>query len=382
MVDRDRLSDIERRTQELEDATARLPVTWPTSTPGNPVDVILGQTTAAVTTSNPTFTIDNIVVVQGTDPRPSPVGPTQTITVKNTFALDIDDNTLVRAEKNKDDEWESIRPGEGSDPGPAGASTVPFRYDEDKAHNVPDVQGTLLDQAGNPKQHPFDETTATEATRLAMTEGAGVGEVSVGEVVKQMDTNHLWTYDGGGTSNPANWTDSGSADFRVRLVDKRVEAGNRTPAGRWGRTDYTGGDNSTQLPYLGQCKDMGVADYGGTGLPGYEIISQDGPAAGVWCKLLEDAPTSGGSGEYFVEAEILQVSGSNESNRVPEQFDINQGTPPDTQGWGFFDDQDYTLGMEEDDVIYVAREPFSNKYRPLNGIDAGVVFEILIPPVP
>lgn len=73
-------------------------------------DRITGLTTAAVETSDSTFTIDNVAVVKGADPREDTKSSSETVTVYNTHAWEADDNAKVRAEWNETTEhWEAYQ---------------------------------------------------------------------------------------------------------------------------------------------------------------------------------------------------------------------------------------------------------------------------------
>jgi len=73
-------------------------------------DRITGLTTAAVATSDDTFTIDNVAVVKGADPREDTESSSETVTVYNTHAWEADDNAKVRAEWNETTEhWEAYQ---------------------------------------------------------------------------------------------------------------------------------------------------------------------------------------------------------------------------------------------------------------------------------
>ncbi len=64
---------------------------------------VLGLATAAVTGGS--FTIDNIELVCGSDPRSDPSDATETISVANPFGWNIDDNGTVLAGKKADGTW-------------------------------------------------------------------------------------------------------------------------------------------------------------------------------------------------------------------------------------------------------------------------------------
>ncbi len=65
--------------------------------------VVLGKATAAVTGG--TFTIDNIELVSGSDPRSDPTSTTETLSITNPFAMNIDDNGDVEAKKKASGTW-------------------------------------------------------------------------------------------------------------------------------------------------------------------------------------------------------------------------------------------------------------------------------------
>ena len=146
MARKDEINDIERRLQETEDSLARLPITFPTSIGEESPTILLGQATTAVTSGTSTFSIDNIIVVEGTDPRPAPVSPSQTISVKNTFSLDIANNAWVFAIKSDADGlYETWRPGEGNEP----PVITRFRLTADFTLSATSVAAEMLNDDGS-----------------------------------------------------------------------------------------------------------------------------------------------------------------------------------------------------------------------------------------
>lgn len=69
--------------------------------------MVLGLATAGV--SGGTFTIDNIELVCGSDPRTDPTDAAETLSVTNPFAWDIDDNGQVLATKKANGVWIAIQ---------------------------------------------------------------------------------------------------------------------------------------------------------------------------------------------------------------------------------------------------------------------------------
>lgn len=69
--------------------------------------MVMGQATAAV--SGASFSIDNIELVCGSDPRSNPASTTETLSVQNPFAWDIDNNGDVLAVKKADGNWIAIQ---------------------------------------------------------------------------------------------------------------------------------------------------------------------------------------------------------------------------------------------------------------------------------
>ena len=65
--------------------------------------MVLGLATAAVTGA--AFTIDNIELVCGSDPRTDPTDATETLSVENPFGWDIDNNGQVLAVKKANGDW-------------------------------------------------------------------------------------------------------------------------------------------------------------------------------------------------------------------------------------------------------------------------------------
>jgi hypothetical protein len=65
--------------------------------------MVMGQATAGVTGGS--FTIDNISLVCGSDPRSDPSSSSETLSVSNPFAWDIDNNGDVLAVKKADGTW-------------------------------------------------------------------------------------------------------------------------------------------------------------------------------------------------------------------------------------------------------------------------------------
>jgi hypothetical protein len=68
---------------------------------------VLGLATAAVTGG--TFSIDNIELVCGSDPRSDPTSSSETLSVANPFAWDIDDNGQVLAVKKASGTWIAVQ---------------------------------------------------------------------------------------------------------------------------------------------------------------------------------------------------------------------------------------------------------------------------------
>lgn len=68
---------------------------------------VLGLATAAVTGG--TFNIDNIELVCGSDPRSDPTSSSETLSVANPFAWDIDDNGQVLAVKKASGTWIAVQ---------------------------------------------------------------------------------------------------------------------------------------------------------------------------------------------------------------------------------------------------------------------------------
>lgn len=68
---------------------------------------VLGKATAAV--SGSTFSIDNIELVCGSDPRTDPSSASETLSVANPFAWNIDDNGDVLAVKKADGTWIAVQ---------------------------------------------------------------------------------------------------------------------------------------------------------------------------------------------------------------------------------------------------------------------------------
>lgn len=69
--------------------------------------IIHGQAVGVVTGGG--FTIDNITVRRGPDPRTNPASSSETIAVLNPFGWNIDDNGLVRAEGADDGTWDAVQ---------------------------------------------------------------------------------------------------------------------------------------------------------------------------------------------------------------------------------------------------------------------------------
>lgn len=80
---------------------------WEEFPGGGTADFIIGQTTATVADTDATFTIDNIFCVSGTDPRTDPEDAAETLSVKNSLGLELDNNHKVFAYKNKAGAWET-----------------------------------------------------------------------------------------------------------------------------------------------------------------------------------------------------------------------------------------------------------------------------------
>jgi hypothetical protein len=68
---------------------------------------VMGKATAAV--SGGAFTIDNIELVHGSDPRTDPTSTSETLSIANPFAFNIDDNGDVLATKKADLTWIAIQ---------------------------------------------------------------------------------------------------------------------------------------------------------------------------------------------------------------------------------------------------------------------------------
>lgn len=69
--------------------------------------MVMGLATAAVTGA--AFSIDNIELVCGSDPRTEPSDAAETLSVENPFAWDIDDNGTVLAAKKANGDWIAIQ---------------------------------------------------------------------------------------------------------------------------------------------------------------------------------------------------------------------------------------------------------------------------------
>ncbi len=77
-------------------------------------DIIIGSAVGAVLATDATFTIDDITVESGTDPRPEPVSSAQTVTVNNTYAEAYANNARIRAKRNKaTNEWNVLKEAAG-----------------------------------------------------------------------------------------------------------------------------------------------------------------------------------------------------------------------------------------------------------------------------
>ena len=150
---------------------------------GDEPRVIYGLATDGVATDDLTFTIDNIAVLTGTDPRPSPVSTSQTITVNNTFSISVSNNEVVRAEQGYDGAWSAMRPGAKGDPGSAGISGdgIMFELVEDLTTSATSAKAKILDVDGSAVTTGITvaETVADSAARLAMAEGSGAGEEDI-----------------------------------------------------------------------------------------------------------------------------------------------------------------------------------------------------------
>src|SRR5690606_32647366 len=80
--------------------------------------LVLGQATSSVSSATATFNIDNIFSVEGPDPRDDPESASETLEVKNSLSLELENDQKVFAKKNKAGDWETwADTGEGGDPG-------------------------------------------------------------------------------------------------------------------------------------------------------------------------------------------------------------------------------------------------------------------------
>lgn len=103
----DAVRELQREVRELRSQLGRLPTRPAIFEGGSGGNRILGTATAAVATTDPTFLIDNIFLVRGTDPRVDPLDAAETLEVKNTLHLELDPSHPVHAEQNEDGEWET-----------------------------------------------------------------------------------------------------------------------------------------------------------------------------------------------------------------------------------------------------------------------------------
>ncbi len=105
---------------ELEsDASTGFPIIWKEigtgtgkwavvslAAPIKSFNVIHALAKGAVTDTDATFTVDNIVLRNGVDPREDPGDSAEELEVDNDFGFTIDDNGLIRAEQADDGTWE------------------------------------------------------------------------------------------------------------------------------------------------------------------------------------------------------------------------------------------------------------------------------------
>lgn len=299
-MDRDRVREIERRVYELEDITARLPVTFPTNV-SQPLTLYLGQPLSNVTPSTDVFTLTNLTRF------PSGEAPEQ-IDVKNTQNLEVGSGEkvvyAVEVIVDGEIEYETWGPGSGGGGGtPSTPGTVPFQLTSDKPNTLPHASAVLIDINGDP--------------------------IPGGEIT---------------------------------VADKTTQAPFRNPAGRFGLATYVDATGNPQFAYRGECRSLDVANYKGTGLPGFEIVSMEGPADEVLVEMLEEGPS--GSGEITVDVKLIKPLGSNEAARMPKGIQISgtSGGPGDYK-MAIVDTQQIVTGLRVGALLTAKRDHAMGIYR-------------------
>ncbi len=140
-------------------ASGRVPIIWkPSGTGqkwcvvalgagGGAGDLVVGQATTSVSSGTSTFAIDNIRCIEGTDPRTDPESASETLSVKNTLGLALENNQLVYARRNKEGDWDTWADtkGEGGDPGEPGAGALfaEFTATSTSSHTTDTVTGDI-----------------------------------------------------------------------------------------------------------------------------------------------------------------------------------------------------------------------------------------------
>ena len=199
--EQDRIRDLERQVSRLQDDTARLPITWPTSTPGTETRILLARVdeTGGIDDGDSTFQVDNIDMVSGADPRSDTGSATEELTVSNSFGLTLAENDLVIVFYDVDsDTWIALAPGSGS----SGSSTDELQ---------PDIIVRLTEDA--------DASTTSVLLGAYETSNAALLPVSIGAAISIGDALGFGALGLSGQKWVAKWSQAaGSYQLAFELI--------------------------------------------------------------------------------------------------------------------------------------------------------------------
>ncbi len=345
---------------------------------GRTTTVFLGRTTTNVSGSG-IFLVDNIVLVDGSDPRDDSSDPDETVTVKNTFSLSADSNTRFWCRENKSGGYEAFRPGEGSE----GTTPEAFEMIADMAAGDLEGKAKLTTEF----DYSLEVAGPTQRLQLRVVEehvsGTPTSDVIIGDVVKQTQPPSFWKFNGpagssGLASDPNSWEELPTHQ-EIRVLNPN---GNYTAYGAYidcagNGEESVAADPNANPPVeavsgIGGFRGVGVKivdDYDGSGFPGYLILNIEGLVPLLYVNLIYDN-ISEVKAEYLgISQDGIYAAGSNEQSRLPKQETFpnggstGEGEPaPDIEGVANVIDRHSVLELKVGGMSTLSLEPRSDVY--------------------